>query len=227
MGLLEWESHTPAELSGGQQQRVAIARAIVIKPKLLLADEPTGSLDSARSVEIMELLTDLNRSDGITVALVTHEPTWLPMHDATSYSRMGGSFVMTEACLVNLSQRRQEGKNDLECISPSDQADLAQSYAQPPYGARVVIGVAAVITMVTLGNGATSAIRSEIESFGMNQIMLRPGMRLGPGQRVGALTSRLKMGRRFARRLRVLTQWRRKHRSRSRLLPTGKIGRHP
>ena len=80
VGLLEWESHTPAELSGGQQQRVAIARAIV-KPKLLLADEPTGSLDSARSVEIMELLTDLNRSDGITVALVTHEP------DMAAYAR--------------------------------------------------------------------------------------------------------------------------------------------
>jgi putative ABC transport system ATP-binding protein len=74
VGLTGWESHTPAELSGGQMQRVAIARAIVSEPSVLFADEPTGNLDTARSIEIMDLLVSFNRQRRITVLMVTHEP---------------------------------------------------------------------------------------------------------------------------------------------------------
>ena len=87
VGLKGWEHHTPAELSGGQQQRVAIARAIVTEPAVLLADEPTGNLDTHRSLEIMELIWRLNRERGITVLMVTHEA------DMAAYARRIVRFV--------------------------------------------------------------------------------------------------------------------------------------
>ncbi len=87
VGLAGWEHHTPAELSGGQQQRVAIARAIVTSPLVLLADEPTGNLDTTRGHEIMELLLKLNREKNITVIMVTHE------QDMAAYANRVVRFV--------------------------------------------------------------------------------------------------------------------------------------
>ena len=75
LGLKEWADHYPNELSGGQNQRVAIARALITKPQMILADEPTGALDSKTSVEVMQLLKDLNAQEHITQVIVTHDPT--------------------------------------------------------------------------------------------------------------------------------------------------------
>jgi putative ABC transport system ATP-binding protein len=87
VGLKGRESHTASQLSGGQQQRVAIARAIVTSPAVLLADEPTGNLDTKTSKGIMDLLTSLNRDQGITVIMVTHEA------DIAAYARRAIGFV--------------------------------------------------------------------------------------------------------------------------------------
>ena len=73
LGLAEWVKHMPNEMSGGQKQRVAIARALITKPQIILADEPTGALDSKTSIEVMNILKDLHKDEGLTIVVVTHE----------------------------------------------------------------------------------------------------------------------------------------------------------
>jgi len=99
VGLAARANHVPSELSGGQQQRVAIARAIVTNPQVLLADEPTGNLDTKTSVEIMELISGFNRDNGITVIMVTHEP------DIAAYAKRIIRFVDGH---IQSDERRQD-----------------------------------------------------------------------------------------------------------------------
>lgn len=88
MGLAGWEDHLPSELSGGQKQRIAMARALVTNPRIILADEPTGALDSQTSVEVMQLLQEVNR-EGITVVMVTHNPEMAGMSQKIIHIRDG------------------------------------------------------------------------------------------------------------------------------------------
>jgi putative ABC transport system ATP-binding protein len=119
VGLAGWEHHTPAELSGGQQQRVAIARALVTRPTVLLADEPTGNLDSQRSREIMDLLTALNRDRGITVLMVTHEP------DMAAYARRILRFVDGRIASDTLNREAATGVAPSAPAAPGPPAALA------------------------------------------------------------------------------------------------------
>ena len=171
VGLADWWDHTPAELSGGQQQRVAIARAIVTSPQVLLADEPTGNLDTARSLEIMELLTRFNRT-GITILMVTHEAEMAAYAHTVAHVRDGlveqsearGAMSMLGPTLVLALReiRRHVLRSFLTVLG-------------------IVIGVAAVVTMVTLGNGATAAVREQISGLGVNILQIRPGQGFGRG----------------------------------------------
>ncbi|MDR0422401.1 MAG: ABC transporter ATP-binding protein [Proteiniphilum sp.] len=99
MGLREWAQHMPNELSGGQKQRVAIARALISNPKVILADEPTGALDSKTTVEVMEVLTELNR-EGITTIIVTHEP---------SVAEETGRIIHLKDGMIEFETRRVNG----------------------------------------------------------------------------------------------------------------------
>ena len=206
LGLGERENNTPGQLSGGQQQRVAIARALINEPGLLLADEPTGNLDTRTSHEIMETLARLNREHGVTVIVVTHESDIAAYADRT--------ITMRDGEIVSDLRNPKPTKVPLTAaagaIAPTHRAAGAiarHTHTAWAFGRMIVaaalqalhrnmmrsaltmlgvfIGVAALIAMVAVGQGANEAVRKQIESLGTNLVVVLPGARTMGGARGG------------------------------------------
>ena len=210
LGLSERERNTPGQLSGGQQQRVAIARALINEPALLLADEPTGNLDTRTSHEIMETLIRLNRERGVTIMLVTHEPDIAAYADRVLTMRDGEviSDVKNPKKLETTPRiepaaaellRRPQGAPPLAAtgihaawgfgrmiVAAAVQAIGRNIMRSSLTMLGVFIGVAALIAMVAVGQGANEAVRKQIESLGTNLVVVLPGARTMGGVRGGS-----------------------------------------
>ena len=203
VGLAERERNTPAQLSGGQQQRVALARALISHPAVLLADEPTGNLDTRTSHEIMDIIVRLNRDEGLTVVLVTHEPDIGAYADRVITMRDGAILsderkaapageVRSPAQAPIPTQPRPKGGTVLPfaflgMIATAALQALSRNKMRSALTMLgVFIGVAALIAMVAVGDGAASAVKQQLESLGTNMIVVQPGAVSGSGARAGA-----------------------------------------
>ena len=207
LGLGERERNTPGQLSGGQQQRVAIARALINRPGLLLADEPTGNLDTRTSHEIMETLTRLNREQGVTIVVVTHESDIAAYADRVLTMRDGEVIsdkrnpkpteVAAPAEPVPFLRRQHAAAGPpprsnafwafgLMIMAAAVQAIRRNMMRSALTMLGVFIGVAALIAMVAVGQGANEAVRKQIERLGTNLVVVLPGARTMGGMRGGS-----------------------------------------
>ncbi len=202
LGLADRERNTPAQLSGGQQQRVAIARALVNNPSLLLAVEPTGNVDTRASHDIMQQLTALNRTQNVTVVVVTHEPDIAEYADRVITLRDGRVVGDERKARRDLPSATPEPSIAAAAPPPRGTAGASIAFGLMLLGAAaqalrrnalrsaltmlgVFIGVAALIAMVAVGQGANEAVRKQIESLGTNLLVVMPGAATAGGVRGG------------------------------------------
>ena len=202
LGLERRGGNSPGQLSGGQQQRVAIARALINQPGLLLADEPTGNLDTRTSHEIMRTLRALNLERGVTVAVVTHEADIAAYADRIITLRDGR--IVSD---VPNARVAEHGEARVPAVAPPSPAapagkavtagfarmiatTAAQAIARNKVRSAltmlgIFIGVAALIAMVAVGEGANEAVKRQIESLGTNLLVVVPGAVTSGGARAG------------------------------------------
>jgi macrolide transport system ATP-binding/permease protein len=210
LGLGDRARNTPAQLSGGQQQRVAIARALINNPSVLLADEPTGNLDTRTSQDIMKTLRMLNRERSVTVVVVTHEADIAAYADRIITMRDGqiisderkpvgaiGQAATTEPAATIDSPHRPGLKEaaggsfaglwalGLMILTAATQALARNKMRSSLTMLGVFIGVAALIAMMAVGKGANEAVRKQIESLGTNLLVVVPGAAVMGGMRGG------------------------------------------
>jgi len=208
VGLADRARNMPNQLSGGQQQRIALARALINRPAVLLADEPTGNLDTRTSHEIMEIIRRLNREQGVTVIVVTHESDIAAYADRVIIMRDGRILSDKHQVAVVTPDRAGTGataavaKVDVTAL-PEDASGLRPAFLLMILSASlqalarnklrsaltmlgVFIGVAALIAMVAVGAGASAAVKKQLESLGTNMVVVQPGATTAGGVRAGA-----------------------------------------
>jgi macrolide transport system ATP-binding/permease protein len=201
LGLLDRENNNPNQLSGGQQQRVAIARALINNPTILLADEPTGNLDSVTAQEILRSIRALNRERGLTVVLVTHEPNLAATADRII--TMGDGLVVSDERKPESSRGSPPpASSHDDATSRSQLAEAASFIGMALLAAGrgigrnklrsaltmlgIFIGVAALIAMLAVGEGARATLKKQIDSLGTDLLIVLPGTTRANGVRAGA-----------------------------------------